>query len=239
MLPTSEQYQYITDGKQERSAALEKDQRIYAKPINLDGEISSSALEKLHYILAPLYEKQLALLKSGRIGDAKKIEAEISLLLKEKAPETLKDILPPNADKQERDAHKIVSYVLATALVNYVNKDIYDGYAHVRDKSGEVVLQELKPYEKTFKEYLSYYLNRFADGSLTEEEKQLVSRKKEENIRLERQYEKNKNDDIIRKNFRNPKSRKKVQSEALRKGRPLTEKEVKIMKLKAADGKVK
>ena len=237
MLPTTEKYQYITDGEQERAIALEKDQRIYAKPINLDGSVNEEAVAKLEEILVPLLEKQTALLKSGRILDAQKIEAEISDLLKERVSETVKKILPDNVDKEGRDARKIVSYVLATSLANYVNKDIYDGVSHETDKDGNIRQRRLEPQEKTFKDYLQYVLNRAAEGKLPEEE-YTKRYKKIGDKELQRQFEeKFKTDELIKRNFKNPKKRKKVAKTVEKKGRPLTEKEIKVMKQKEAGSK--
>lgn len=238
MLPTSEQYRYITDGEHERSVALEKDQRIYARPVNLDGAVNAAAVEKLYKMLAPLYKKQTALAKSGRVIEAEKIEAEISVLLKQQAPDAVREILPDNMSQDGREAHKIASYVLATALANYANKDIYSGYAHVREKNGDVILQELQPHEKTFRKYLQYQLNRTAAGLLPEG-KRLRQKNGAEEILRHRQEQKFRNDELIRKNFSNPKNRQKASKAAAKKGRPLTEKEIKVMKLKAVGSKGK
>lgn len=238
MLPTTEKYQYITDGDHERAAALDKNQRVYAKPVDLDGSVNEAAVAKLEAILAPLLEKQTALLKSGRILGARKVEAEISALLKENAPDAVKKLLPDNADKEGRDARKIMSYVVATALVNYVNKDIYDGVSHLTDKEGNVRLRELEPQEKTFKDYLRYTLNSAVDGKLPEVEFVKPLDKRSDKILRRQQEEMLKSDELIRKNFSDEKNRKKAAKTAEKKGRPLTEKEIKVMKLKAVGGKI-
>lgn len=239
MLPTSEQYRYITEGDGARSVALEKGQRIYARPIDLDGTADAAAAEKLHALLAPLYERQVALAKSGRILEAEKIEAEIGILLKEQAPEAVKGVLPEAVDKDGRDARKIVSYVLATALVNYVNKDIYDGCAHGRGKNGEIVPRELRPHERTFKDYLRYRLNRAADGSFAEEEKPVWHDQNADRQRRDEQARRAAGEQVVRRNFEKPRNRKKALKVVEKKGRPLTEKEIKVMKLKAVGGKGK
>lgn len=239
MLPTTEKYRYVTEGNQERAVALEKDQRIYAQAVDLHGSVDEKAVAELEKTLAPLLEKQTALLKSGRVPDARKVEAEISVRLKETAPDTVKKLLPDNADQDGRDARKILSYVVATALVNYVNKDIYDGVSHETDKDGNARLRELEPREKTFKNYLLYSLNRAADGYLPEEERPRPPERNGDQVLRSVQEEKIKNDAVIRKNFSNPKNRKKAMKTAEKKGRPLTEKEIKVMKLKAAGGQGK
>lgn len=238
MLPTTEKYEYITGGDHERAAALDKNQRLYAQAVDLDGSVNEAAVAKLEKLLAPLLEKQTALLKSGRILDARKVEEEIGTLLKENVPDAVKKLLPDKADKDGRDARKITSYVIATALVNYVNKDIYDGVSHSADKDGNIRLRALEPHEKTFRDYLRHSLNKAADGRLSED-KELQPMEKAGDRAVRRQQEdKFKNDELIRKNFSNTKNRKKAVKTAEKKGRPLTEKEVKIMKMKAIGGKM-